>query len=201
MAETRRPALRLSPQMKGRLLNLLTALSLLAAVAVVAVWVRSAFHFDVLSYQRIDAGGNVINPVVATTRGRVELIWRTIDGTSNRPVSRWIYNSTGRPGRGGFKDPDAARASYDDVRGFRFVRQHPLPANANVSEYRLVLRLWYVALLLAALPAWRVYDTLRRRRLADAGRCRRCGYDLRATPQKCPECGDTPEATSAGHLG
>lgn len=48
---------------------------------------------------------------------------------------------------------------------------------------------WFVAASFGLLPAvwWRGH--LKRRGIARAGLCRNCGYDLRATPARCPECG------------
>lgn len=41
----------------------------------------------------------------------------------------------------------------------------------------------------AILPFFRQLGLLRQRRNRMHGRCPACGYDLRATPDRCPECG------------
>ena len=74
--------------------------------------------------------------------------------------------------------------------GFEFLRGRE-PAYG--FPYWIVLaRYWSLALLAAVLPfAW-VFGALRRHRRHSKSRCRVCNYDIRATPDRCPECGTVP---------
>jgi hypothetical protein len=63
----------------------------------------------------------------------------------------------------------------------------------------LMVPWWFLALLTAVLPVWRVKSWLKSRRRAEPGGCRVCGYDLRASVDRCPECG-TPKAVLAERL-
>jgi hypothetical protein len=56
---------------------------------------------------------------------------------------------------------------------------------------------WAIATALAALSTWAM---LRRRSLRERslpGHCRACGYDLRGSSEKCPECGMATAASTA----
>jgi hypothetical protein len=62
-------------------------------------------------------------------------------------------------------------------------------AGSRPVTYRVaVVPYWFLVLLFAAAPlrwAW----VRHRVRFQPSGSCGRCGYDLRATPDRCPECG------------
>jgi hypothetical protein len=56
---------------------------------------------------------------------------------------------------------------------------------------------WLPALALLVLPVLRARSWRRDRLRMRRGLCVRCAYDLRATPERCPECGAVPRSSTA----
>ena len=60
------------------------------------------------------------------------------------------------------------------------------------DTWTITAPLWMLALLGGLLPLVRLVMAVRRSQALRRGHCTVCGYDLRATPERCPECGTIP---------
>lgn len=150
-----------------RLATLCSALSLLLCVAVCAVWVRSHLREDLWSWTVDQPGKSGASP------GTLHMLH--VGRGSWRHAS--ISYAAGFPGT-------------TDARGrLPFVEMLDRISIGN-SRSSGPQPLWVVAALAGA-PAFIILGARLRRRLhkPPPGHCHRCGYDLRTSPEQCPECG------------
>jgi len=170
--------------MRRRLLNLLTALSLLVCVASMAAWARG-YRWGGAAEVRVGRRAYQVSWPV----GRIALARRPAVGPdppggyqllSHPPADLDLWYNARRSAGPPFTYFSWGGFGWLDDRGLRAVFA---PA-------------WFVCLAAAALAAWRFPRERRRRRIdrrRRAGLCPACGYDLRATPERCPECGPVRE--------
>jgi hypothetical protein len=69
------------------------------------------------------------------------------------------------------------------------VANHPPPDPTTLVTRAVAVPHWFAALVLSLPALLRFGRFIRGRRRQRRGMCAGCGYDLRATPEKCPECG------------
>jgi hypothetical protein len=151
------------------LLNALTALSLILFAATAVLWVRGYFTYEMIGYQ-----GNWKRAWIESSSGSLAIFVVS----SSEPfdeIPGWYWRIFGVPEPMGLSWGRFGFGVVSRRLGPRHVRAAFAPS-------------WSVALITAALPAVCIFRRTRKRRLAP-GLCPTCGYDLRATPERCPECG------------
>jgi hypothetical protein len=88
-----------------------------------------------------------------------------------------------------------AQPALANFKSFMWDRWHHRPyPGAWAQEASGCIPLWLPILLFAVLPIYSIRShQLQRKRLREQNHlCVQCGYDLRATPNQCPECGTIP---------
>ena len=88
--------------------------------------------------------------------------------------------------------PFPFRLSFQHICGFNY--QSQLHRNfegsgTDMAETTITVPLWLPIIACLVLPVLWFQRSQRKRRFSRAGHCPTCGYDLRATPDRCPECG------------
>jgi hypothetical protein len=66
-------------------------------------------------------------------------------------------------------------------------QSHSFPDGSVRHQRELLFPVWLLLVVLAICPLFFAAKWLRKSR--PPGTCAKCGYDLRATPDRCPECG------------
>jgi hypothetical protein len=74
--------------------------------------------------------------------------------------------------------------------------QQEMLDSSFLNQSRIAVHLGWLLLLSLPMPIFFVYTRIRKHRRVTAGACVTCGYDLRATPDRCPECGTTTGKSS-----
>jgi hypothetical protein len=196
--------------MRRGVLTFFSLLSLLLCVAVCGLWVRSYWVTDHFSREfavgelthirtyssgekeyRVDGVFGKKRQLLASELGR--FVFATTREFETIPVGSTV----------GFQPEPTGKIQYEQFRGRRagpsgflgfYGYRSPYRINANSWELRegMIIPHWAVAAFFgvpAALMLIRIVRDVRRTRRIASGRCASCGYDLRATPARCPECG------------
>ncbi len=142
----------------------LTTLSLIGLLLSVGLWGLSNFLWVRATFNR---GG--VGMILTTYAGGVH--WSVYKRPANYRIVRWEWSRRPRP------------YYYPRVTTYYDAGDHWV---YNLAFWTPTLLFGTAAVLLPRRPL----ESLRRRKRKKLGLCLQCGYDLRASKDRCPECGE-----------
>lgn len=171
-----------------RAFHLSAVVSAVMFLGVCAFWVRSRWWSDRLDW---DCGG-LRSWVVGTRAGACYVEWNRANWGSPHQAT-WSYSSSDLTTAPRAIDVDEGPPVWSCLglacgrTDYGTLVMGGLPPMTMRGWY-VVAPFWLVAAATAASPLLALLRWRMGRR-GGPGHCRSCGYDLRATPDRCPECG------------
>jgi hypothetical protein len=170
------------------LFNLLATASLLLCITSITLWIRSLTNSESLDRQThngITHGDS--QEEIMWGDGGLMLSYTSYNVWSGFKINGFDLTDPHPPGTTWSFGPYLPWPSWD----YRFADISKFSEGDSLSYY-FRARLWLVAAVTSLLPILWLRGKLRKRRKRQMGLCPNCGYDLRATPDRCPECGAIP---------
>lgn len=163
--------------MKRFLLTFVAVTSVLLLGVVATLWARSA-RFGEAAEKQIMYTEGISH--LASSRGVFTVVWLSVPD----PDPMWRYQRHAPP-------PEIEVLHADHTKPVWNVSGLAYRAGGISKDHvhQLILPYWMLAAPLAAVAVVTGLHAARLRRRRRPGLCCRCGYDLRASPERCPECG------------
>ena len=169
--------------------NVLTAMSLLLAIVTCGIAIRSKSYQDIFYVSHCTDSAQIKwskELTLITDRGSAQIGYHSFSG-----AAPWLSFKTGFDA-GRYCEKYVHTGSLDPFLLADFRRILRIPASSvEPARYDLMFRfpLWTCAIVLAFLPILRVLAKFLARRVRTPNLCPACGYDTRANPVRCSECG------------
>ena len=199
--------------MKSHSLRFLTVISPLLLLVTAFLWIRGHYARDGIWYST-----DSMRYSIHSYRGRIWLwslsiapdpsamVWGSnihmskgfqVDSVADSWYGSYIGPSKGVQLETDFTEaPGGWSGSSQQWLGFRYISTDTWYPKAQLQfgyptarSRAIFVPHWAIAIVTAILPALSIISLIRNRNRRDKNLCPHCGYDLRATPGRCPECG------------
>lgn len=188
IAGARRASDGIGSNLPNRLLKMCNGVSMLACAVIIFLWARSyhvGYDYTYLAHSR------QYGIYTDSSRLVIDLYQYPVTAHDPDPLGTgWVFGPYEPPSGPG---PRLYRPWNMRRLGFDFYHR-----DGDVTTDELYIPLWLLAALTMLPPALQFRRYLRRLWRRRAGLCPRCGYDLRASTDRCPECGTPIPSDKSG---